>query len=119
MNSSNGAIRRGTRTRKLWERRSHKLRPLRETLNYQKNIANLVEAETLLTRAVKVLKAYYSKIIKEESFLATKKQPEPPETWEEGGYKGQSAKGGTDAIEMIEHILEGTKTEEKEVHATG
>merc|ERR1719215_2490391 len=88
-----------------------------ENLDYQKNIANLVEAETLLTRAVDVLKAYYSKIVKEESFLATKKQPEPPETWEEGGYKGQSAKGGTDAIEMIEHILEGTKTEEKEAHA--
>merc|ERR1719461_2441617 len=34
-----------------------------ENLDYQKNIANLVEAETLLTRAVDVLKAYYSKIV--------------------------------------------------------
>merc|ERR1712156_1260575 len=32
-----------------------------ENLAYQKDIANLVEAETLLTRAVSVLKAYYSK----------------------------------------------------------
>jgi len=87
-----------------------------ENLDYQKNIANLVEAETLLTRAVDVLKAYYSKIVKEESLLQ-KKQPSPPETWDEGGYKGQSAKGGTDAITMIEHILESTKTEEKEAHA--
>merc|ERR1719461_744926 len=43
-----------------------------ENLDYQKNIANLVEAETLLARAVQVLKAYYSKIVKEESFLATR-----------------------------------------------
>jgi len=89
-----------------------------ENLDYQKNVANLVEAETLLRRAVQVLKAYYSKIIKEESFLAMKKQPEPPETWEEGGYKGQSGKGGTDAIGMIEHILSDTEIEEKEAHAT-
>jgi len=89
-----------------------------ENLDYQKNIANLVEAETLLKRAVQVLKAYYSKIIKAESFLDTKKQPEPPETWEEGGYKGQSGKGGTDAITMIEHILSESQTEEKEAHAT-
>merc|ERR1719361_1959485 len=87
-----------------------------ENLVYQKNIANLVEAETLLTRAIHVLKAYYSKIIDEGSFLATKKQPEPPETWEEGGYKGQSGKGGTDAITMIEHILKETKAEETQAH---
>merc|ERR1712008_605874 len=88
-----------------------------ENLDYQKNIANLVEAETLLKRAVKVLKGYYSKIITEDSFLAMKK-PEPPETWAEGGYKGQSAKGGTDAITMIEHILSESQTEEKEAHTT-
>merc|ERR550534_678292 len=85
-----------------------------ENLDYQKNIANLVEAETLLTRAVAVLKAYYSKIVKEEAFVEMKRQT-PPETWEEGGYKGQS-KGGTDAITMIEHILSETQTEEKEAH---
>jgi len=88
-----------------------------ENLVYQKNVANLVEAETLLTRAVHVLKAYYSKILEAGAFLATKKQPEPPETWEEGGYKGQSGKGGTDAITMIEHILKETKAEETEAHA--
>merc|ERR1719492_611333 len=87
-----------------------------ENLAYQKNIANLVEAETLLTRAVHVLKAYYSKILEEGSLLATNKQPEPPETWEEGGYKGQSGKGGTDAITMIEHILKETKAEETQAH---
>lgn len=86
-----------------------------ENLDYQKNIANLVEAQTLLTRAVAVLKAYYSKIVKEEEFVQVKRQT-PPETWEEGGYKGQSGKGGTDAITMLEHILTGTQTEEKEAH---
>merc|ERR1719384_2609163 len=86
-----------------------------ENLAYQKDIANLVEAETLLTRAVSVLKAYYSKIVK-ESLLQKKEDPAPPETWEEGGYKGQSAKGGTDAITMIEHILKETKAEEAAAH---
>lgn len=88
-----------------------------ENLVYQKNIANLVEADALLTRAVHVLQAYYSKILGEGSFLATKKVPEPPETWEEGGYKGQSGKGGTDAVTMIEHILKETKEEETAAHA--
>jgi len=88
-----------------------------ENLVYQKNIANLVEAETLLTRAVYVLKAYYSKILEAGSLLATNKQPAPPETWEEGGYKGQSGKGGSDAITMIEHILKETKGEETQAHS--
>lgn len=88
-----------------------------ENLVYQKNIANLVEAETLLTRAVHVLKAYYSKILEGGSLLATNKQPAPPETWEEGGYKGQSGKGGSDAITMIEHILRETKEEETQAHS--
>jgi len=88
-----------------------------ENLVYQKNIANLVEAETLLTRAVHVLKAYYSKILEAGSLLATNKQPAPPETWEEGGYKGQSGKGGSDAITMIEHILKETKGEETQAHS--
>jgi len=88
-----------------------------ENLVYQKNIANLVEAETLLTRAVHVLKAYYSKILEGGSLLATNKQPAPPETWEEGGYKGQSGKGGSDAITMIEHILKETKEEETQAHS--
>merc|ERR1719361_409699 len=88
-----------------------------ENLVYQKNIANLVEAETLLTRAVHVLKAYYSKILAGGSLLATNKQPAPPETWEEGGYKGQSGKGGSDAITMIEHILKETKGEETQAHS--
>merc|ERR1719204_1120878 len=87
-----------------------------ENLVYQKNIANLVEAESLLTKAVKVLQAYYSKILADGSFLETREDPAPPETWAEGGYKGQSAKGGTDAIEMIEHILKATKEEETAAH---
>merc|ERR1740116_831178 len=86
-----------------------------ENLAYQKDIANLQEATTLLTRAIQVLKAYYSKIVKEDAFLQ-KQDPEPPETWAEGGYKGQSAKGGTDAITMLEHILKETKTEETVAH---
>merc|ERR1712008_503320 len=87
-----------------------------ENLAYQKDIANLVEASSLLANAIKVLKVYYSKIVKEDAFLATKEDPAPPETWAEGGYKGQSAKGGTDAITMLQHILKETKTEETVAH---
>jgi len=88
-----------------------------DNLAYQKNIANLVEAETLLARAIKVLNAYYSTIIAgKDSFLATnKRQPTPPDTWKEGGFEGQS-KSGTDAITMIKHILDETKQEEAQAH---
>jgi len=85
-----------------------------ENLDYQANIANLQEADGLLKKAIGVLKAYYSKIVKEEAFVEMKKQT-PPETWKEGGYKGQSG-DGTDAITMLEHILSDTQTEEKEAH---
>merc|ERR1712187_921429 len=62
-----------------------------DNLAYQQNIANLVEAQRILTKAVTVLKAYYSKILKAEaSFLGVShsKQPTPPPTWEDD-YVGQ------------------------------
>jgi hypothetical protein len=84
---------------------------------YQKDISNLVEAENLVEKAVAVLKKYYSKILKAEegaAFVQTRRQ-EPPTTWENGSYKGQSAAGG-DAISMLEFILSETKKEEGVAH---
>jgi chromosome segregation ATPase len=90
-----------------------------QNLAYQKDIANIVEAEKILQKAIVVLKDYYAKIAKEEGGLLQKgrrrEDPSPPETWENGKYKGQSEKG-TGAIGMLEYILENTKKEEKEAH---
>jgi len=85
-----------------------------DNLAYQKDIENLVEAETLLTKAISVLKAYYSQILVQSggAFIAT--DPTPPPTWD-GNYAGQSAKGN-DAITMLEFILTNTKSEETEAH---
>merc|ERR1719473_81039 len=85
-------------------------------LDYQKNIANLVEANALLTKAIKVLKAYYDQILKEESLAQIRRgEPETPDTWDEGGFKGQSGDGNS-AITMLEFILDETKKEEAAAH---
>jgi len=82
-------------------------------LAYQKDIENLVEAETLLKKAIVVLKAYYSKIVTSSAAMI-QASPAPPDTWD-ADYKGQST-GGTNAISMLEFILENTKTEETQAH---
>lgn len=90
-----------------------------DNLVYQKNIKNLVEAQVLLTKAVKVLKAYYAKILDSNSaaliaLTRSKDPPAPPGTWDDA-YVGQSSKGG-DAVSMIEFILDETKKEETAAH---
>jgi len=82
---------------------------------YQKDIANLVEAERLVDTAVGVLRKYYSKILKEEAPAMVQTRQEPPATWENDSYKGQSGQGG-DAISMLEFILAETKKEEAQAH---
>jgi len=92
-----------------------------ENLAYQKDISNLVEAKSLLQRAISVLRKYYSKIsdqIKAEAEAASfiqREDPAPPPTWEDK-YSGQSVAGGTDAVSMLEFILRNTKAEEKQAH---
>ena len=87
---------------------------------YQKDIANLQEAHELLSKAVKVLKDYYSTIMKEALVQKSSKQT-PPETWDsgadqsKGAFAGQSGKGG-DAISMLEFILSETEKEEEVAH---
>jgi len=88
-----------------------------DNLAYQKDVANLVEADALLTKAVKLLRAYYSKIKTEMSsgFIQKRhKRQTPPETWDDN-YQGQSAQGGS-AIDMLEFILSNTKKEEQAAH---
>jgi chromosome segregation ATPase len=81
---------------------------------YQKDIANLVAAEELLDKAIKVLTAYYSQL--EGAFLQKGRDgPAPPDTWKEGAYEGRSTEG-TGAIEMLTFILSETKKEEMTAH---
>merc|ERR1719331_1212323 len=88
------------------------------TLLYQQDIKNLVAAEKILKKAIKVLRKYYDDLEKKmevgEVFLQRREDPDAPETF--GGYKGQSSKGG-DAVSMLEFILEETMKEETEAHS--
>jgi ABC-type transporter Mla subunit MlaD len=87
-------------------------------LLYQQDIKNLVAAEKILKKAIKVLRKYYDDLEKKmeagEVFLQRREDPDAPDTF--GGYKGQSSKGG-DAISMLEFILDETKKEETEAHS--
>jgi len=84
-----------------------------ENMAYQKNIADLVEAEALLAQALNVLQKYYTKII-DGKFVQVSDDPAPPSTWEDT-YTGRSGEG-TGAIGMIEFILGNTKKEEEAAH---
>jgi hypothetical protein len=85
---------------------------------YQKDVKNLVAAESILDNAIGVLKAYYDKFdaafLQQQGVSLAQEDPAPPETW--GKYKGQS-KGGGDAVTMLEFILAETQKEEAEAHA--
>jgi len=93
----------------------------RKTANliYQKSIANLVQADELISSAIKVLKKYYAQL----EGQAENKAPEAiqgssaPKTWEgEKGFQGQNSDGNS-AITMLEFILEETRKEEVEGHS--
>jgi len=96
-----------------------------ENAEYQKEIANLVASQDLVSRAVRVLKKYYDKIAKESetSLLqaeatshAVKRNAvkEEPNTWEDK-YKGQSS-DGSKATGTLEVILENIQKSEKAAH---
>jgi len=87
-------------------------------LAYQQDIANIVQAEDLLTRAIRVLKKYYASLEKQyaqEEALLQREEPAPPSTWE-SSYGGQKSKGG-DAISMLEFILQESQKEESVAHS--
>merc|ERR1719284_2106101 len=92
-------------------------------LLYQADIKNLVDAEDILKRAIKVLKAYYDDLeAKLEAGTAlVQEDPKPPEAWrntegeKDGMYTGQS-KDGNNVIDMLEFILKETIREETDAH---
>jgi len=88
---------------------------------YQKDVRNLVSADGILTKALKVLKAYYDDLEKKlangEAFVQKRVDSTQPEGWKgDGDYKGQSSKGG-DVMQMLEFILSETRKEETATHA--
>merc|ERR1719487_1872158 len=67
---------------------------LNENMAYQKDVKNLVSAESILKRAIKVLNTYYNglqeKLEAGEAALL-QEDPTPPEAWKgDGSYAGQS-----------------------------
>jgi len=87
-----------------------------ENVAYQKDVKNLQSAASILTKALKVLEAYYDSLEKElagGAFIQRKEDPSPPDA--DFNMKGQSSKGG-DIIKMLEFILDETHKEEDEAH---
>jgi len=87
---------------------------------YQTDISNLVAAEDLITRAVKVLEAYYSKIEdadvdKHEAQTLSGESKAAPDQGLEKGYSGQSG-AGNKVIEMLTFIAEEAGKEQKVAH---
>jgi len=94
----------------------------KENLAYQRDVADLVKAEELITSAMRVLKQFYGMV----DDTATTEEASPnkmaddstaPSTWEaEKGYKGQSTQGKS-VLTMMEFILGETQKEEQQAHA--
>jgi len=87
---------------------------------YLTDISNLVAAEDLLSRAVKVLEAYYAKIEdadvdKHEAQTLSGEDSAAPDQGLEKGYSGQSG-AGNKVIDMLSFIVEETAKEEKVAH---
>jgi len=75
------------------------------TLAYKKDVKNLEEAESILTEALTVLKAYYAKLDKalEVGLLQKGTSHKQMPTGAEMNMKGQSEKGNS-AMQMLEYI---------------
>jgi len=85
---------------------------------YQADVRNLVSAQSILSKAIKVLKAYYDDLEKKLAAgeALVQEDPTAPEAWKgDGAFKGQSDKG-TDVIEMLKFILSETQKEEMDAH---
>merc|ERR1719199_555313 len=89
-----------------------------ENLAYQKDVKNLVQAESILTKALKVLEAYYDDLEKKLAAgeALVQEDPNAPEAWKgDGSFKGQSNQGG-DVIKMLEFINSEANKEEMTAH---
>jgi len=86
-----------------------------DNLAYQQDVKNLVAAQSILSKAVKVLKTYYDDLEKKlATGLLQKEDPDAPDATL--NTAGQSDKGG-DVIKMLTFILTSTQTEETDAHA--
>jgi len=86
-----------------------------DNVAYQADIKNLVDAQAILKKGIKVLKAYYDDLTKklEAGEALMQEDPEAPDATL--NMKGQSKQGG-DVIEMLEFILSETVKEEMDAH---
>jgi hypothetical protein len=86
-------------------------------LAYQADVRNLVDAQGILKKAIKVLKAYYDDLEKKLAAGAAalmQEEPNAPDTW--SAYEGQKGQG-TDVISMLDYILDESHKEETEAHS--
>jgi hypothetical protein len=89
-----------------------------ENVAYQADVKNLVEAEEILGKAIKVLKVYYDDLATKLAAgnALVQEDPSAPEAWKgDGAYAGQKEKGG-DVITMLEFILSETNKEHMTAH---
>jgi len=94
-----------------------------DNLAYQQDVKNLVKAQSILDKAIRVLKAYYEdlegKLADGNAFLQQKKEDPKNadgETWKENSYGGQSDTGNK-VLNMLGFILDETNKEEMKAHS--
>jgi len=79
---------------------------------YQQDVKNLVTAQDIITKAIKVLQAYYDDL--ESKLALVQEDPAPPKA--ELNMEGQS-KSGNEVLDMLNFIVKNTQKEEMEAHA--
>jgi len=89
-----------------------------ENVLYQKDVKNLVDAQSVLGRAIKVLGTYYKDLEKKlaDGEALVQEDPKAPDTWKENSYAGQKGKG-SEIIDMLTFIEKETQKEETTAHA--
>lgn len=83
-------------------------------LVYQQSVANVVDSQALLKRAITVLRNYYTRISADISPAMLQSRRLPSSTWD-SKYVGNSADGGR-AITLLETILGSFVSEETSAH---
>merc|ERR1719215_1675018 len=90
-----------------------------ENVLYQKSVSNTADAVEMLQMALAALEKFYDDLKKKEEedleLVQRREDPEPPKTWDEGSFKGQS-ESGNKVIGMVKFVLEATEKEEAEHH---
>lgn len=86
----------------------------KENKEYQKNIANLQNAQGLVDKALSVLKKFYAKVaLTQVKNQASEQATEDPE-YDEGDFKGQASGGKVQ--ELLKAVLDDTAKEEADAH---